>query len=57
MFVAANTLGDVVDWTATVDERQVPLSIGFFVELANDEGMSYSSYPRYVSLVILTLSV
>ena len=38
--VVVDTIGHVVDWTSTVDERQVPYTIGFFVELAGDEGMS-----------------
>ena len=38
--VVVDTVGHVVDWTSTVDERQVPYTIGFFVELAGDEGMS-----------------
>ena len=29
----------VVDWTATIDDRGVPATIGFFVELASDQGM------------------
>ena len=37
--VVVDTVGHVVDWTSTVDERQVPYTIGFFVELAGDEGM------------------
>ena len=38
--VVVDTVGHVVDWTSTVDERQVPVTIGFFVELVGDEGMS-----------------
>ena len=29
----------VVDWTTTIDDRCVPATIGFFVELASDQGM------------------
>ena len=28
----------VVDWTTTIDDRCVPATIGFFVELASDQG-------------------
>ena len=40
--VVADTLGHVVDWTSTVDQRQDPYRLGFFVELAGNlnEGMS-----------------
>ena len=29
----------VVNWTAVIDDRRVPSTIGFFVELASDQGM------------------
>ena len=38
MSVAESTLGNVVEWTATLDERQLPRTIGFFVELAGEQG-------------------
>ena len=38
--VVVDMVGQIVEWTSMVDERQVPYTIGFFVELAGDEGMS-----------------
>ncbi|KAH0835636.1 GH3 auxin-responsive promoter [Lanmaoa asiatica] len=35
--VAPNVLVKVVDWTATIDDRRLPATIGFFVELAGDQ--------------------
>ncbi|KAI9573262.1 GH3 auxin-responsive promoter [Boletus coccyginus] len=35
--VGPNILAKVVDWTATSDDRCVPATIGFFVELASDQ--------------------
>ncbi|KAF8551418.1 hypothetical protein OG21DRAFT_1499160 [Imleria badia] len=32
-----NTEAKVVDWTTTIDDRSLPATIGFFVELANDQ--------------------
>ena len=37
--VAPNGLVKVVDWTATIDDRHLPTTIGFFVELDGDQGM------------------
>ena len=38
--VGADIFAKVVDWTATSDERRVPATIGFFVELASDQGIA-----------------
>ena len=38
--VGPDILAKVVDWTATSDERRVPATIGFFVELASDQGIA-----------------
>jgi len=35
--ISSAPLENVVDWTATIDDRWLPRTIGFFVELANDE--------------------
>ena len=50
--VAPNMLVKVVDWTATLDDRHLPATIGFFVELAGDQGMaSHVSVLSRVSLM------
>ena len=50
--VAPNDLVKVVDWTATIDDRHLPTTIGFFVELDGDQGMaSYVSVLSRVSLM------
>ena len=50
--VAPNMLVNVVDWTATLDDRHLPATIGFFVELDGDQGMaSYVSVLSCVSLM------
>lgn len=33
-----NMLVKIVDWTTTIDDRRLPATIGFFVELAGDQG-------------------
>ena len=37
--VTPDLLVNVVDWTSTIDDRCLPATIGFFVELAGDQGM------------------
>ncbi|KAF8553870.1 hypothetical protein OG21DRAFT_1441256 [Imleria badia] len=37
MSVVPTMLVNVVDWTATIDDRRLPATIGFFVELAGDQ--------------------
>jgi hypothetical protein len=49
--VAPNMLVKVVNWTAMLDNRCVPDTIGFFVELAGDRGMA--SHVSVLSLVSL----
>ena len=49
--VAPNMLVKVVDWTATLDDRHLPATIGFFVELDGDQGMA--SYVSILSCVLL----
>ena len=50
--VGPNMLQKVVGWTATMDDRRVPATIGFFVELASEQGIashvsfSYASCSR-----------
>jgi hypothetical protein len=43
-FMVPNTAVKVVDWTATIDDRCLPATIGFFVELDSDQGMY--GFPR-----------
>lgn len=35
----ASVVVKVVDWTTTIDDRCIPATIGFFVELAYDQGV------------------
>ena len=37
--MVSTTLVNVVNWTTMIDDRCVPATIGFFVELAGDHGM------------------
>ena len=59
--VAPNMLVQVVDWTATIDDRRVPATVGFFVELASDQGitsrLSFSYTSRSLTLDIATQSL
>jgi hypothetical protein len=51
--VAPNMLVKVVDWTATIDDRRVPATIGFFVELADDQGQGMAFHVSALSRVSL----
>ena len=42
--VGPNMAVKVADWTTTIDDRCTPATIGFFVELAGEQGMY--SFPR-----------
>ena len=53
--VGPNMLAKVVDWTATIDDRQVPATIGFFVELASDQGIASRVYFSFTSRSHATL--
>ncbi|KAI9573260.1 GH3 auxin-responsive promoter [Boletus coccyginus] len=46
--VGPNILAKVVDWTATIDDRRVPATIGFFVELASDQVPDLALAPERV---------
>ena len=50
--MVSTTLVNVVNWTTMIDDRCVPATIGFFVELAGDHGM----YDFYTLTVFSSLT-
>lgn len=48
--VPLNVFVKIVDWTATIDDRRLPATIGFFVELADEQGMASHLFRRFASL-------
>lgn len=42
--VPEKLLTAIVDWTVAIDSRRAPATIGFFVELAHDQGASFQVF-------------
>jgi len=40
---------NILGWTATIDDRRVPTTIGFFVELASVQGIASRVYFSFAS--------